>query len=80
MRKRINNPLRKSNRGFRAFLDPNSQVFTCPSLGLGGKQIRMEPIKIAYTILKAESLLNFLPSIVQRHNSAGCLSPPNVIA
>ena len=37
MLKRTNNPLRKSNRGFRTFLDPNNQDLTCARFKNRGK-------------------------------------------
>ena len=55
---------RKKAEDNRTFLDPDNQESACTSLRLRVKQIRMEAIKIAHTILKTKSLPNFLPSIV----------------
>ena len=55
---------RENAEGNRTFLDPNNQESARISLGPGVKQIGVEPIKIAHTILKTKSLPNFLPSIV----------------
>ena len=54
---------RKNAEGNRAFLAPNNQVSACTSLRPGVKQIGVEPIEIAHTILKTKSLPNFLSSI-----------------